>query len=85
VTPHAKPDLTVVRDEPSDRPSDLADDIYAAGRAKANDREHWRRLHERGDRREPVFLTDRPKRRFLSRGGFQFELRDHGHKFEERR
>jgi hypothetical protein len=67
---------------PASQPTELG--LYAEVRAAANDRDRWRRMHERSARREPVEIGDRPKLRFLSRGGFKFELREHGHKFEER-
>lgn len=43
----------------SDKPLDLAKDIYAAGREKREDREHWARVHIEADKRN------------LSRGWFR--------------
>jgi hypothetical protein len=79
-----KPELSIVAEqEPT---LDMAKDIYADARAKALDSARWARMHVRADRSLPIEMLDRPKRRFaLSRGGFTFEVLEHGHRLEEKR
>lgn len=53
----ARPKLAAVPD--AEAPLDLAGDIYAKGREKREDREHWAKVHIRGDRAQPISLPDR--------------------------
>lgn len=58
-------------------------DIYAKDKARIA-ATNWAAVHIRGDRSEPIWLPSRIIRRFLSRGGFQFEISARGHSVKER-
>lgn len=40
----------------------MAEDIYRHGRERAMDREHWAKVMVAADLREPIELSDRPRR-----------------------
>jgi hypothetical protein len=77
----ARAPLAAVPSEPPPEPV-FAKDIYAEARRAGNDRELWRRMHERSDRGPGIRLPDGIRRLFAMGGGIRRERG--GFKFEER-
>lgn len=71
-----------LRAVPDELPLNLAGDIYAEGRERALDREHWAQLHIISDRGPRISLGERCRRVFKRGGGTRFERG--GFKFDER-